>query len=284
MPFTESDHEFLPSLISAATAVDGQSPFSDQSLVDLGSGTRSLLTAEWNGHPAAAALVTRNSALTEAELVVHPNARHHGLGDQLLRQVIERSSGQLLVWAHGDHADARALAMKHNLEPVRELLQMRAEVTSAEVLASGKVSAFREGIDDGDWLALNARAFAAHPEQGKFTAADLDARKAEKWFNAEDFLLLRDTVVGEGDSVLTGFCWLKVDDGVGEFYAVGVDPERQGEGLGRVLVAAGLKRLAAAGIRQASLYVEADNTAAVRLYRSFGFSEYSIDIQYRLAR
>jgi mycothiol synthase len=87
-------------------------------------------------------------------------------------------------------------------------------------------------------------------------------------------LLLRD-----GDELI-GFCWLKVEGDIGEFYAVGIAPHRQGEGLGRVLVEAGFARLAARGIRTASLYVEADNEPALRLYRSFGFGDYTVDVQY----
>jgi mycothiol synthase len=65
---------------------------------------------------------------------------------------------------------------------------------------------------------------------------------------------------------------------------VGVDPRRQGEGLGRVLVEAGLNRLVERGTGSASLYVEADNAAALALYRSFGFTDYSVDIQYGSAK
>lgn len=136
------------------------------------------------------------------------------------------------------------------------------------------VAAFRPGIDDAAWLAVNAAAFASHPEQGKLTQSDLDARKAEEWFDPHDFLLLWD-----GDD-LVGFCWLKVEADIGEFYAVGIAPQRQGEGLGRVLVEAGFARLAARGIPTASLYVEADNEPALRLYRSFGFGDYTVDVQY----
>ena len=65
---------------------------------------------------------------------------------------------------------------------------------------------------------------------------------------------------------------------------MGVHPKHQGLGLGRALVQAGLNRLAELGVRTASLYVEADNVAAVKLYRSFGFTDHSIDIQYELKR
>ena len=129
--------------------------------------------------------------------------------------------------------------------------------------------------DADAWLELNARAFAGHPEQGAVTRADLDALAAEPWFDADDFLLMWD------GGTLIGYCWLKVEGGEGEFYVVGVSPDRQGEGLGRRLVEAGLARLASRGIRTAHLYVEGDNTPALALYRSFGFTPRSVDIQYQ---
>jgi mycothiol synthase len=134
------------------------------------------------------------------------------------------------------------------------------------------------GVDEDEWLELNARAFASHPEQGRVTRADLDQLFAEPWFDADDFLLLRDA-----DGTIAGYCWLKVEDGTGEFYVVGVDPRRQGEGLGRRLALAGLDRLRQRDIHSVHLYVEGDNTAAVRLYRSLGFTDDSVDIQYRAA-
>jgi mycothiol synthase len=308
-------HRFLRTLTERSRRVDGQPPFSDQSLVDLVSGRRRLITAEIDGRLAAAAILTvdtgavdsgtvdsapatsapansapATSAPAEAELVVDPDARHRGLGAQLVRELMDAASGRLLIWAHGDHPDARALAARFGLAPVRELLQLRAAVpavTRRAAPSTGTVSAFRPGIDDADWLALNARSFADHPEQGALQQADLDARIADGWFDPGDFLIARD-----GSGTMIGFCWLKVDGGessgemgetIGEFYAVGVDPAHQGEGLGRRLVNAGLSRLAERGIRVASLYVEGDNVRAVALYRSVGFDSHSIDIQYASA-
>jgi mycothiol synthase len=263
--------DWVAGLAERATRADGQPPFSDQSLIDLGEGHRELIALGTD----AAAIVTPDAA--EAEFVVDPGARRRGLGEQLLTTLLERSGGTLRVWAHGDHPAARILAARHGLEPVRTLLQLRAAIRDARPAArsSGtEVAAFRPGIDDAAWLAVNAAAFASHPEQGRLTQNDLDARKAEEWFEPLDFLLLRD-----GDELI-GFCWLKVEGDIGEFYAVGIAPHRQGEGLGRVLVEAGFARLAARGIRTASLYVEADNEPALRLYRSFGFGDYTVDVQY----
>jgi mycothiol synthase len=263
--------DWVAGLAERATRADGQPPFSDQSLIDLGEGHRELIALGTD----AAAIVTPDAA--EAEFVVDPGARRRGLGEQLLTTLLERSGGTLRVWAHGDHPAARILAARHGLEPVRTLLQLRAALRDARPAARSsrtEVAAFRPGIDDAAWLAVNAAAFASHPEQGRLTQNDLDARKAEEWFEPLDFLLLRD-----GDELI-GFCWLKVEGDIGEFYAVGIAPHRQGEGLGRVLVEAGFARLAARGIRTASLYVEADNEPALRLYRSFGFGNYTVDVQY----
>ena len=278
---------WLTGLISRARAADGQPPFSDQSLVDVRTGERRLVQID----ELAAALVSD----TEAELVVDPDARGRGIGTALLDQILNADRDDLLIWAHGDHPAARALAASHSLTAVRELLHMRADLSATSPGASttapapdsaaartatvaAGISAFRLGHDEDDWVALNARAFIDHAEQGSVTRTDLDELIGEPWFNADDFLLLRDS-----DNSLVGYCWLKIDEGTGEFYVVGIDPARQGEGFGRRLTEAGLARLRERGITDAHLYVEGDNVAAVSLYGSLGFVRDAVDIQY-LAR
>ena len=289
---------WLLTLIARARAADGQPPFSDQSLVDLRLGERRLVQID----ELAAALVSD----TEAELVVDPDDRGRGIGTALLDRVLNTERGDLLLWAHGDHPAARALAASHSLTAVRELLHMRADLsaessgtptksttpasasasttalttvsTTASPSAADGITTFRVGQDNDDWVSLNARAFVDHAEQGAVTGADLNELIAEDWFNADDFLLLRDA-----EGRLVGYCWLKIEQGTGEFYVVGIDPARQGEGFGRRLTEAGLARLRERGVTDAHLYVEGDNVAAVSLYRSLGFARDAVDIQY-LAR
>jgi mycothiol synthase len=262
----------LARLIERARDADGWPPFSDGSLVQLRTGEKHVL--ERDGAAAVYSAV-------EAEFVVDPVQRGKRIGTRLLEQLLERCNPGVKIWAHGDHPAARALAASHGFAPVRQLLQLRAPVAGSRAsggsTTGGSTTGFHPGVDDEDWLALNARAFALHPEQGSVNQADLDELTSEPWFDPDDFLLLRD-----GD-VLIGYCWLKIEDSIGEFYVVGVDPQRQGEGLGRHLMDAGFARLAARGIRTAALYVESDNVPAVALYRSLGFTEYSVDIQYARA-
>lgn len=262
------------SLIARARTFDGSPPFSDGALVELAQGRRELVWLDQ-----AVAVVESSSA----EFVVDPDARRHGLGARMLEQLTSSAAGDMLFWAHGNHPGARALAARHGLRPIRELLHLEADVPEARAREARAPEASAPGAatirhfaagDEVAWLDLNASAFADHPEQGGMTRADLDIAMAESWFDPADFFLLWD------NGTMIGYCWLKVENSEGEFYVVGVDPKRQGEGLGRILMSAGMKRLAERRIRSAHLYVEGDNTAALRLYRSFGFRERSIDVQY----
>lgn len=283
--------EDLEQLIRRSSLADGQAPFSDQALISARSGARRLLTATLPGGELAGAAVIGEG---ELELVVDPEQRRRGLGDLMLTSILAdpgnadpdgAGTSALAVWAHGDHPVSRILLSRAGFSPVRTLLQLRMPLAASieePAAAAFTVRAFRSGLDEAAWVELNARVFASHPEQGRISLADLAARQAERWFDAGDFLLAWD---GER---LVGYNWLKVEadeslDGalLGEIYVIGVDAADAGRGLGRTLMRTGLNRLRERGCTVAALYVDADNEGAVRLYRSLGFEDFTIDVQYR---
>lgn len=265
----------LEHLIGRAAWFDRQPPFSDQTLVDARTGSRTLLVGLRADVVVAAAILGQG----ELEFVVDPEWRGVGFGTATLEQVLASGRTGLLAWAHGDHPAARALAESHGFAPVRTLLHLVLEpLATPEVrVPEGFVLSDARDLDAAEWVALNARVFAAHPEQGRLTEDDLAARRAEPWFNEGDFLLLRDTA-----GTLVGYDWLKIEPGstTGEIYVLGIAPEAAGRGLGRSLLGAGLARLMERGCTTADLYVEAENRSAVALYRSWGFTDASIDVQY----
>jgi mycothiol synthase len=133
-----------------------------------------------------------------AELVVHPLHRRHGLGRLLVQGAIEAAeaadeAGRLRLWAHGDHPSASALALSLGFTRARVLWQMRrslfADLPEATLPPGVRLRPFRPGEDDEAWVELNQKAFAGHPEQGRWELRDLRLRMQERWFDPDGFLL-----------------------------------------------------------------------------------------------
>jgi mycothiol synthase len=251
----------------------------------------------------------------ELDLVIAPRFRGQGHATRALPGLLAGLHGPLTAWSHGDHPAARVLAVQFRFVAARTLLQLRLSPIPVDMAATADaatgpgaaghgtatigpaasgtaipnppavigavtIGPFQPGRDDADWVTLNALVFADHPEQGKLTLEDLAARQAEHWFNADDFLIARDD-----SGRMIGYNWLKVEPGprteAGEIYVIGIHPDVAGRGLGRTLMNAGFRRLGERGIEAADLYVDADNRPAVHLYRALGFTDVTVDVQYR---
>jgi len=294
-------------LAQACRDADGVAPLSEHGLlhvryeVDGPRGRDLVLTVD--GEIAGYAYLdppadSPHSGATEVsgELMISPDRRRRGLGRALAAEAVAAAGGHALrLWAHGDLPAAAALAAAAGFERFRALWQMRRPLgpdasrapvppLAEPVLPAGRtLRAFVPGRDEDDWLALNARAFAKHPEQGGWTRHDLEVREREPWFDPAGFF------IAEKDGVMTGFHWTKVHPpepgtagpGVGEVYVVGVDPAEQGSGLGRALTLAGLRYLRDRGTDGVMLYVDEDNVPAIRMYEALGFTRATVDAMYR---
>lgn len=208
------------------------------------------------------------------ELAVHASHRRRGHGTALLDQLL--TQGERAFWAHGDGAGARALASSFGLATGRTLLRLRRPGTANPPPASPTNVTIRpfDPIDLPGLLAVNRRAFSDHPEQGALDVRGFEARAAEPWFDPSGLF------IAERDGQIAGFHWTKVEDGIGEVYVLGVDPEAQGQGIARSLLAVGLTHLIARDVSAIDLYVEGDNHSALALYAGFGFAEAARDVLY----
>lgn len=298
----------IQTVIDAAEDADGNPPFSEQTLVELkstGAGPHSVLTlltyAPEDASPtvgedlAGVAVVVLDGSEGVLEIVVHPAYRNDGVGAILADKLVEvRGLQGIKAWSHGDHEAAADLAASYGYRAIRELWRMRLvrqapssgdmpepAATDYPTPDGVKLRTFVPHQDEEAWLAANAAAFAHHPEQGSLTLADLQARMAEPWFDPAGFFL----AVNDAGEIL-GFHWTKTHPAragqaaMGEVYVVGVTPAAQGLGLGKTLTRQGMDHLQNAGLRAVMLYVDADNEAAVSLYRKLGFTKWDSDVMY----
>lgn len=297
-----SDVAAVLALAEAAAEADGVYPLSEDVVLKVRDTTSRdgepvesmpvhLLVDADDGLAGYAYLDPNDPELPSGELVVHPRHRLRGNGTALLTAAMKIAAGRgARFWAHGDEPAARAFAAKNGFARTRVLWQMRrplsgpGEPTLPDLPLPAGVTLrhFRPGVDEQAWLRVNSRAFAHHPEQGRWTEHDLRIRETEPWFDPAGFLLAVDI-----EDALLGFHWTKVHEAkgdepaIGEIYVLGVDPGGHRRGLGAALSVAGLRYLADKGLRDAMLYVDESNVAAVGLYRRLGFEIYSTDVSYQ---
>ncbi|MFX0538259.1 ribosomal protein S18-alanine N-acetyltransferase [Ornithinimicrobium sp. Y1847] len=119
--------------------------------------------------------------------------------------------------------------------------------------------------DLGAMAELEARAFPQDPWSAATFWAELAARPR------------RDYVVLYGDleegQRLIGYAGLDLAGETADVMTVAVDPDRRGEGLGRVLLTELHQRAARSGAASVLLEVRADNAAARGLYAQHGYAE-----------
>lgn len=272
---TEAQRLAVRALLRRCAEADGVEPLNEEALLGLQRTDRVHLLLD-DGAVGYATI-----ADDTAQLMVDPARRRTGLGAGLAGAIPDGVRGW---WAFGDLPGARALAARLGLAPVRELLRLGrplADLPAPRTLPDhARLRAFEPGRDEDSWLAVNARAFADHPEQGRMTHGDLAARMAEDWFDPTGLLL---AVAHDDPDRVLGFHWTKIppdDPATGEVYVLGVDPDSAGGGLGGALLDAGLSQLAERGATAVDLYVEGDNTPALALYRRAGFAELTRDVMY----
>ena len=278
----------VAALDAAARAVDGHPSLGDAVWRDLAhpgadsvgfavnaSAYLHLARADATGSAWTAGLVRRPPRGSRSVLTV--------LVDAAVAHVARHGGRTLTCWILGATAADDAAFDGLGFHATRTLFEMRAPLPVAEPLRwpdGIEVRNFVPGRDDAAWLAVNNQAFGEHPDQGGWTAATLQGRMAEPWFDPTLFFVAFDT---QG---LAGFNWLKLhparhpDPVLGEIYVIGIDPRTQGLGLGRALAVAGLHAVHALGALAGMLFCAATNTSALALYRSLRFSVHRTDRAY----
>lgn len=135
--------------------------------------------------------------------------------------------------------------------------------------------------DAGEWLRLRLEALQGDPEAfsasfDEYKSMSIEEVRRRLGFDVEDAF-----VVGTfEDGRLQGCAGFYREKGLksrhkGRVWGVYVSPERRGSGAGKKMMEMLLERSAAVeGVQQILLSVTATQVAAIRLYRSLGFSSF----------
>lgn len=272
-----NDRTQVLKLLQSVTEFDGRDPLSEHKYTAaLGVGGQALVAVDGDEYVGFAALVpAKREGEWGIEIAVAPSARDTSTPVDLIRSAIDHidSHGgtRTRVWSYassqlGDETILSTLGF----EAERKLLVMQRELPAgmSPDLPSGFVAAgFRRGQDEQAWLAVNNTAFAGHPENGAWTMDDLEERLSYRWVDTDGIRL-----IWHGDE-LAAFCWTKIhEDGRGEIYIIAVAEAFQGRGLGRKTVLEGMRYVEGQGAPGILLYTEGDNSAAIGLYESLGFT------------
>lgn len=96
------------------------------------------------------------------------------------------------------------------------------------------------------------------------------------------FLIREDAIflVAEDDQEILGYCGVLTVLDEGDITNVAVRKDRQGEGIGKLLVQELIKKAYDAGVTTIHLEVRESNTPAIRLYEKLGFERLGVRRNY----
>jgi mycothiol synthase len=241
----------VDALIREATAADGVPPVGEHKYLKLHAGSPVCLALLAYEGPRldGYAQVLRGAREAVAEIVVRPSERRKGVGRRLVTAARDLAGAggarALKLWAYGALPASTAIAAGWGLTAGRTLLQLErtlGELPTAPSSDGVTIRPFDPSRDRESWLRLHNAVFADHPENGTWSAHDLEVRLGQPWFDANDFL------IAESRGRMVGFNWLKrlpMDGPIseGEIYIIGVAASERGRGLGRSLALLGLHHL-----------------------------------------
>lgn len=278
----------LAALVAREDNIDAFDESGMESICGRLQGRQHILALDHHGDLCGYANINPDPQHPTAELAVLPSMRRKWVGSRLVKEILLVQPA-VAIWAHGALDAALSLGKSMQLERSRELLvleRLHREIgpvprpaipdgISVENYSQAVQRLGRDVIADRI-IAVNNEAFAWHPEQGDWDAAEYERRTRLDWFNPEGLFL-----AFAGDELL-GFHWTKQHDaadgsaGFGEVYIVAISAAAQGKGIGSLLTATGVAFLEQQLVESVVLYVEGDNLRALNTYFKLGFTSATV--------
>jgi mycothiol synthase len=275
-PYAAADDAAVIEVLARATTGDGVALEQWRAFVALSfnNGGRDFLVAAAGEALVAVAtstLIDGDPPRRHFRITVDPAHRRSGVGTAILAAIAtqQRPPGCRLQSQCMDSWESGVAFLRaHGFTPSRRehFMQWFPEMPTENPPPAGVTLRPGSATDDAAWVRLHEVGFRG-ADYTPLSPADLEVERADRWFALH---------VAESAGDVVGFCHTRslgaATDGL--LNSVVVAPAARGLGVGRALVAAGLQTLARCGATRVELNVDADNTAAIKVYERLGFVTY----------
>jgi len=224
------------------------------------------------------------------DCLIHPECRRQGLATEIYQYATLRAQEVGARVAHVnidvDNAAAKGLLKKLGFEPVRVRYELRLQLSEAhlpDVGPLGSICRQLQNGEEGKLAEIQNCCFVGDWGFNPNTAEDIVYRISLSDCSLENVIL-----AWQGEEPV-GYCWTTMDfrDNIaqgerkGRIHMMGVLPEYQGTGIGRMLLFAGLGYLKSRQVVVVELTVDSKNIPARALYESVGFKFVSSSLWYQ---
>ena len=217
--------------------------------------------------------------------LIHPEHRQHGLASRLLVHAIHRAEElgaavAQISMRQGDSAAQDAIS-KLGFSLVRHFRQMKVNMADLNEHETSQASLRCCHLQSGEEASLTEvqnRSFVGSWGYHPNTVEEITYRLGLSRCSPDDVVLAND------GNRISGYCWTNItSESEGQIYMIGVDPDFQGQGIGRRVLLAGLSHLKSKGFPVAELTVDSQNKMACTLYESTGFKVHDNILWYEKA-
>jgi len=201
-----------------------------------------------------------------------------------------RWSGNFISAARQDDANRIAFLERHGFRGGERaevnLLRSLDEPVPGSALPTGyQVRAVTEVVDQGNSSQISNRASAQREVWHPWSVGDVSDDDYARLMRLPGYIRDLDVVTVTPDGVIAAYVngWIDPVNRIGDFGPVGALPAYRRQGLTRLALLEGLRRIKAYGMDRVCISTSDSNTPAIRLYESVGFKIVNKTLDYQVA-
>ena len=209
-----------------------------------------------------------------SELVI-AEWRRRNLGSMLLLNDRRSRSGEALIKGTGGQYKLSEYEMKLKIDKLRLLQGQSSKITLRKATNADAYEIARQNKIYFNGELQDVKSTPNDNDTGSFEEAEINMKHEGLVLPEEEEKRGLTIYLAIKDQQIIGKVNLQLNSKVGGIYGLGVLPKYRGKGLGRAILLMAIEKLKEAKADEVMLQVVAENTNALNLYKSCGFTETS---------